>query len=360
MLTPSRGRGGGIERYAETLEWALDRQSVQYQRLDLDQPGVSAHRRLVAQSRALIRDAGEPTRLVVLHRALLPAAALLARDPEVSGISVVCHGSDVWAGRLSPRSQVEYLLMRQSGVRVVAVSSFTSGALSRRCPTSVLPPGLSEQWFDTLVNASAQLREPRLDIHLVTAFRMSDWRQKGLPELLEAVAALGRADVLLTVCGTGEPPPDLQRLVRRYGWCTLRSGLDDAGLAHELADADLFVLATRTKCGRRPSGEGFGLVLLEAQVAGTPVVGPAFGGSHDAFVDRHTGLAPADETAGALAAALAEMLRDRARLELMGKNAAEWARNCFLPQRYATWAVARLLPEIDDIPPGHYEIGDGN
>jgi phosphatidyl-myo-inositol dimannoside synthase len=343
MLTPSRGRGGGIERYAETLEWAFGCQGVEYQRLDLSGPGACAHARLVARSRSVLRERGEPTRLVILHRALLPAAALLARDPVVSGVSVVCHGSDVWAGRLGPRSHVESRLMRRPGVRVIAVSSFTSGALSRSCRASVLPPGLSEQWFSTLVQASSQPREPRPGAHLVTAFRLPDWRPKGLPQLLEAIATLGREDVRVTVCGTGEPSSDLRQLVARYRWCVLLPGLDDACLARELADADLFVLATRTRCGRRPSGEGFGLVLLEAQVAGTPVVGPAFGGSHEAFVDRVTGLAPADETAGALADVLADLLRDRAQLQRMGKQAAEWATSYFLPQRYAARVAARLL-----------------
>jgi phosphatidylinositol alpha-1,6-mannosyltransferase len=343
MLTPSLNLGGGIERYAETLEWAFDRQGVEYERVDLSRSGVSAHTALLAQSRAVLQMSAEPTRLVLMHRALLPVAALLARDPVVSGTSLVCHGSEVWAGRFRPRSHVEGLLMRHSGVRVVTVSSFTSGALSRSCRASVLTPGLSEEWFSTLVDASARPREPRADIGLVTAFRLADWRQKGLPQLLEAVATLGRGDVRVTVCGTGEPPSDLRRLVGQYRLCTLRPRLDDAGLAHELADADLFVLATRTKCGHRPSGEGFGLVLLEAQVAGTPVVAPAYGGSHDAFVDRVTGFASADETAGALAALLGDLLRDRARLELMGKYAADWARSYFQPQLYSARAVARLL-----------------
>jgi len=343
MLTPSRGRGGGIERYAETLEWAFGLQCVECRRIDLSQSGISAHARLLAQSRAVLQESDEPTRLVLLHRALLPAAALLARHPAVSGISVVCHGSDVWAGRLRPRTRVESLLMRQSGVRVMAVSSFTSGALSRSCQASILPPGLSEQWFSTLVDASAQPREPRPETHLVTAFRLRDWQQKGLRELLEAVAAVGRGDVRVSVCGTGEPSPDLRQFLGQYPWCRLRPGLDDIGLARILADADLFVLATRTRCGRRPSGEGFGLALLEAQVAGTPVVGPAFGGSHNAFVDGVTGLAPADETSAALGAVLDDLLQDRLRLERMGKHAAEWARSYFLPRQYAARAVARLL-----------------
>ncbi len=343
ILTPSRGRSGGIERYTETLEWAFDCQGVAYRRIDLRRSGVCAHAGLFAQARAALRESGEPTRLVLAHRALLPAAALLARDRAVSGISVICHGRDAWGGRFRARSYAESCLMRQPSVRVIAVSSFTSGAMSRSCQTNILPPGLSERWFSTLADASARPREPRPYTRLVTAFRLVDWRLKGLPQLLAAVARLGRSDVRVSVCGAGEPPSELRRLVGRYSWCTLRAGLDDASLADELADADLFILATRVGSWRAWSGEGFGLVLLEAQVAGTPVVAPAFGGSHDAFVDQVTGLAPADETVGALEAVLVGLLRDRARLEWMGKQAAEWTRSYFLPQQYAARAVARLL-----------------
>ena len=207
LLTPSRGRGGGIERYAETLEWAFASEGVKCQRLDLSQAGLSAHARLVAQARTALHESGEPTRIVAVHRSLVPAARLLARHPAASGISVVCHGNDVWASRLRPRLHVENYLMQQPGVRVMTVSSFTSGALFRRCPTAVLPPGLSQQWFSTLVEASARPRQARPPVRLVTAFRLPDWQQKGLPELLQAVAALGRDDIRVTVCGTGTVPP---------------------------------------------------------------------------------------------------------------------------------------------------------
>ncbi len=343
MLTPSRGLGGGIERYAETIEWAFRRQGVSYQRIDLARPGVSGHTRMLAQSRAVLRESSEPRYLVLLHRTLLPVAALLALHCSVAGTSVVCHGSDVWGRKKHPRMDIENIMMRQPGVRVIAVSSFTSGALCRICQTSVLPPGLSDNWFKTLLAASAQAPDPRPYFQLVTAFRLSDWRTKGLPQLLEAVANLRRGDIRVIVCGTGEPPPDLRQHTSRYSWCTLRPALDDADLARQLADADLFVLATRTACGRLSSGEGFGLVLLEAQVTGTPVLAPAFGGSRDAFVDGVTGRAPRDESVGALSVVLDDLLADRARLERMGRHAAEWSRYQFLPQRYAARAVACLL-----------------
>jgi phosphatidylinositol alpha-1,6-mannosyltransferase len=78
LLSPSRGQGGGIERYVETLEWALAAEGIDCQRLDLSSAGTRAHLRLLARGRALLRKESGPVRLVVAHRALLPVAALLA------------------------------------------------------------------------------------------------------------------------------------------------------------------------------------------------------------------------------------------------------------------------------------------
>jgi phosphatidylinositol alpha-1,6-mannosyltransferase len=345
LLTPSFGLGGGIERYAKTLEWVFAAEDVEYRRIDLHRTDrrsrVSAHARTLAEARKQLQTQSRPTRLVVMHKALLPTALLIAQDRRASGITVVCHGSEIWGARPRTRRGVENYLMRRPDVRVIAVGSFTAGALSSQCTATVLPPGLSLGWFQTLVGASTRTkRDP--GIHLMTAFRLTQWREKGLPELLEAVATLGRPDVHVTVCGSGEPPSDLERLAQEHR-CTLKAGLTDEGLAHEFASADLFVLATRTRCGRNASGEGYGLVLLEAQVAGTPVVGPAYGGSRDAYIDRVTGVAPTDETAGSLAKVLDCLVEDPCRLAQMGKRAAEFSQEKFAPEHYAQLAVARLL-----------------
>jgi phosphatidyl-myo-inositol dimannoside synthase len=343
LLTPSRGRGGGIERYVETLEWALAEEGIGYRRIDLVRPGAVAHGQMFTQAWKHLCSSREPARLILGHPSLLPVAVALSRVRSVRGISVICHGCEAWGTGLRPRRYIERCLMRRPAVRVVAVSNFTSGALFGGATATILPPGLSRDWFDALVQASANESAGGPGITLVTAFRLSDWRDKGLQQILDAVAALDRPDIRLTVCGSGEPPPDLICLVDQYERCALRAGLTDAELARELARADLFVLATRTRRGRQPYGEGFGLVLLEAQVAGTPVIGPAYGGSHEAFVDRVTGVAPVDESAEALARVLDELIRDPGGLAQMSRRASEWARACFAPEDYAPRVVGRLL-----------------
>jgi phosphatidyl-myo-inositol dimannoside synthase len=349
LLAPSRGLGGGIERYAATIESAFADQGVSHQRLDLSRPGPAGHLAMLAEARAALAAVGgdHPARLVLAHRALLPVATVLARQRMVGGISVICHGSDVWGQRSGPRWRAESWLMRRRNVRIVAVSSFTAGALfpgalGRSSKATILPPGLSRPWFGELAAAAAD-KAPRPGLELTTAFRLDDWRDKGLPQLTAAVGALARTDVRLTVCGSGEPPPQLTAHVSRFPWCRLRPGLPDRALAAQLAGSDLVILATRTRSGRHASGEGFGLVLLEAQVAGTAVIGPAHGGSPGAYLDGVTGATPRDESVEALAQVLDSVLSEPARLAEMGMRGAAWAQASFAPDRYAALAVNRLL-----------------
>lgn len=343
LLAPSRGRGGGIERYVTAVEWALAAQHVEHCRIDLSGSGAVAQVRLLAQARARLRVGAAVSRIVVAHRALLPAAWVLASEARGCGISLICHGNEIWGPQLGVRRQVERHLMRRSRVRVVAVSSFTAGAVRCGRPATILHPGISQAWFDTLLRASAAAGPRRPGINLITAFRLEDWRSKGLPQLLGAVAGLGCGNVHVTVCGSGKPSAELRQFIEGHERCTLLTNLTDEELACQLATADLFILATRTKRGSRPSGEGFGFVLLEAQITGTPVIGPAFGGSHDAFIDRVTGFAPEDETTESLARVLGEALEDPSRLARMGARAAEWARESFAPESYPAHVLARLL-----------------
>lgn len=344
ILAPSHGLGGGIERYLETVESAFGSRGVVSRRIDLEQPGLRGHLKMLRAGRAMLSKTADPTRVVVGHRALLPVATLLTRQAGVRGISLVCHGSEVWTSRWQLRRIVERWLMAHTpGVRVVAVSSFTAGSLAGDCRATVLSPGLSAKWFDALVDAAQARRDTTPGVKLVTAFRLASWREKGLAQLVSAIEALNRADILLTVCGNGEAPADLCRFLASRQWCVLRPGVSDRELAAELAAADLFALATRTRSGRGASGEGFGMVLIEAQVAGTPVVVPAYGGSSDAYIAGVTGIAPTEESVVALSGSLREMLADRHRLAWMGERASEWARETFAPERYADLACRRLL-----------------
>ncbi len=342
LLTPSRGLGGGIERYVATLEWVMRSRGLSYRRMDLKGSGPRAHAQLLFGARDFLRADSSRTRLILAHRTLLPLGMILLRQGCVEGISVVLHGSEVWGRRHGLRRLFESRAMRHTDVRPIAVSNYTSGALSHLCNATVVPPGLSDDWYQELVAARRRhYNGSRREI--VTAFRLSAWREKGLLEIIQAVAMLRRPGLELVVCGSGEAPAELEELLSRYSFCRLRAALSDSELAMQLASAKVFVLATRTRRGRRGCGEGYGMVLQEAQLAGSPVVGPAYGGSHEAFIEGVTGLAPADERAATLANVLENLLDDTKRLDEMAKDAAEWAYEMFAPARYSDLVLSRLL-----------------
>jgi glycosyltransferase involved in cell wall biosynthesis len=342
LLAPSRGLGGGIERFVATVEAAFQREGVSYRRMDLLGPGNgSGLRNKVAFARrvvAAVRASRQPVRLVVAHPNLLPLVRLVSRLGAFRGATVLLYGIDIWGRRVRGGR-----IMRRRDVRVVTISGFSSGALLRTCRATVLHPGLTAQWYDTLVAAGERIRPAADTVELVTAFRLADWRAKGLPTVLDAIALLDDDRVRLTVCGSGAVPADLRAAVTRHPWCRIVADLGDEALAERLAAADVFVLATRTRTGRAAYGEGFGLVLLEAQVAGTPVVAPAYGGCGDAYQPGLTGLAPVDESPAALAAVLRRMLADERLRAAMGAAAASWARARFDLDRYARQVVDTLL-----------------
>lgn len=340
LLSPSTGLGGGIERYVSTLECAFDNHGVEAERLDLlDGTRSATPRRKIEFLRAARRALGqfdEPTAVVMAHRDLLPLCPFLERVPSYAGTSVILHGTDAWTSRRSYRTR----LLARPRVRAVAVSNFTAGSLVTRSPASILPPGLSHEWFGRLASAQPT-RTGRLDV--LTVFRLDDWRDKGVPTLLTALRQVDDPRLHLTVCGSLPLPDDLQEVIRREPRTELLVAPSDSELAERFASAFAFVLATRTRPGSSASGEGFGMVLLEAQVAGVPVIAPAHGGGGDAFQEGLTGLSPRDESAGALAHQLRRLLDEPGLRDGLAARARDWSRSRFDPDAHARRVIEVLL-----------------
>ena len=93
--------------------------------------------------------------------------------------------------------------------------------------------------------------------------------RKGLPVLLEAFESTP-GDLRLWVAGEGENTPELRRRHpdRRIEWL---GRIDDTERERRMAGADVF-------CAPSLGGESFGIILLEAMAAGTPVVASAIPG----------------------------------------------------------------------------------
>jgi glycosyltransferase involved in cell wall biosynthesis len=209
----------------------------------------------------------------------------------------------------------------------------------------VLRPGIATSWRATLLAVGSRRPAPGPVPTLLSVFRLNsrDWEGKGLRELLSALPVVREriGPVRLVVAGSGPASDEVHRLVDLDEAVELVESPDDAALARLYATADLFVLCTRTRPPR--SGEGYGIVLVEAQLAGCPVVGPVSGGAHDAYLDGVTGATPADESPAALAAVLVDLLADPARLARMRRQAAEWARLATEPEEHLRLLFSTVL-----------------
>ena len=344
-VAPSSGLGGGIERLVDAASEYLRSGGAAVDRVDLLTPAVrpslTVKIRFVARLYRSARRQGQPFVVLVMHPALTCVAWWATRCRLRSHLVVVFFGVDAWGRRPLGLQQV----LRRPRVRVVTISGFTAGALLRMAPAKVLAPGLGRHWYEQLVAARQHLAvRTEAELNVLSTFRLEAWAEKGLVELIGALDDLRQHWPLrLHVAGAGRVEPALEALLARHPWVSLHRDLADTDLARLYARADVFVLATRTRAGREAQGEGFGIVLVEAQLAGTPVVAPAFGGSGDAFLPGVTGLSPVDESVGALRSVLRQLLEDVSLRREMGAAAAAWAQARFDPDVHAAQHVQILL-----------------
>ncbi|MCC7007985.1 MAG: glycosyltransferase [Acidobacteria bacterium] len=137
---------------------------------------------------------------------------------------------------------------------------------------------------------------------------------KGQAHLVSAAAEVVRAhpDTRFLIVGEGELREPLERRIRELGLerHVLLTGFrpDAIGL---MKSFDVFAMSSIT--------EGLGSAILEAMACGRAVVATTAGGIPEAVVDRETGLLVPPRHDAEMAAALLEVLRDRALRDRLGR-----------------------------------------
>jgi phosphatidyl-myo-inositol dimannoside synthase len=252
-----------------------------------------------------------------------------------------------WAQRASPRAKI---VVMTHGVEVwKPLASFRRRALLRA--NLVLAPsrdtvrkvvdvqGVGPEkvyrlaWplsasFLRMANAPTSLPVPASFPHagfvILTVGRWaSSERYKGADELIRAIPQLQAAfpGLQLVAVGGGDDLPRLRDLA---------SGLGVAARVHfleKLSREEVAACYSRAGLFALPStGEGFGLVYLEAMAFSKAVVGVACGGTTDVVEDGVNGLLVPPHDAGALAHALGRLLRDEPLCTQLGERGAEIVR----------------------------------
>ena len=205
------------------------------------------------------------------------------------------------------------------------VSRYTAGLLHERgVPpgrTHVVPNGTDPDCFrphdDTSLRQRLGLADRSL---LLTVGRLV--RRKGIDTVLRALPTIIQTcpDVAYVIAGTGPDRARLEQLATRIGireHVRFVGEVDHDRLPLYYSAADLFVMPARQD---PPDVEGFGLVFLEANACGTPVIGARTGGIPDAVQDGETGLLIPPDAPDALAEATLHVLTDPDLAETLGRQ----------------------------------------
>lgn len=214
----------------------------------------------------------------------------------------------------------------------------------------VLHPGVdTERFLPAPRDPAARERLGWMDRTVVlTVGRLQ--KRKGHDQMIRALHAVRRSipNVLYAIVGDGEERAYLGDLAASEGLSDrvqFLGEVDDHGLVRCYQQCDLFALPNR-QVGQ--DIEGFGMVLVEAQACGKPVLAGASGGTAETMRLGESGLVVDCEGPDRLAQTVIELLRDSDRLVRMGEAGRQW-----VVERFDWSVLARQADRLfggEDVP----------
>jgi D-inositol-3-phosphate glycosyltransferase len=257
----------------------------------------------------------------------LHAGGVLEPESRIDGEQAIVAGAD--------------RLIANTSTEAAELESLYAAAAEK---VDIVAPGVDLDTFNTLDRSASRegLQFPADVFHVVFAGRIQ--KLKGPHLLVEAAADLRarRPDIPLQVSiigsGSGAEALELQPLINRLELqevVRLYPPVLPGQLAHWLRAADVVAMPSYS--------ESFGLVALEAQACGTPVLAANVGGLPQAISDGRTGILVNGHGAALWSAALEALHDDDGMRRTLGTNAAVhalafgWQRTAlFTAQSYRT------------------------
>lgn len=310
LATDAYGAGGGIAQYNRDLFQALAQSDHVDELVILPRNGQASTQAIPAKARQLqahpgkvaftfqalraMRQHGPFDVIFCGHLFMAPLAALISK---LTGAPVwlQIHGIEAW--------QRPSLLQHWAAERaqlVTAVSRhtrrlFLTWASCTPEKVRVLPNTVDERFMP---GPKPETLLARYGLHgkkvLLTVSRLAAAeRYKGHDRVIRALAELSEShpDIVYVVAGDGDDRPRLEQLARELGVAErvrFIGYVQESELPDLYRAADVFIMPS--------TGEGFGIVFLQALASGVPAIGGDSDGSRDPLQDGLTGelVAPTD------------------------------------------------------------------
>jgi phosphatidyl-myo-inositol dimannoside synthase len=197
---------------------------------------------------------------------------------------------------------------------IITVSSFTRDRFGERYrgaagKSAIIPPGVSERFFATRIG-----RHPCSNLLTVTRLDASD----RIKNVHNVITALGRLKdsydfnyQIVSGTVTGGYKTELEGMIRDFGLSgrvSIVGRKTDEELLDLYHETGLFILVSYSEA---KNFEGFGIVFLEANACGVPVLTSRDGGMRDYVVDGENGILVETHDAKGIEAALVRYFEGR-------------------------------------------------
>jgi glycosyltransferase involved in cell wall biosynthesis len=277
-----------------------------------------------------------PQLVLSAHIVVSPAAAIIRRALRIPVVQYL------YAKEIGARPGLARFAVRNADA-LIAISRYTHdlalGVGADPGRMALIPPGVDLPESHGVEDPPEADGRPRL----VTVARLED-RYKG-HDVIARSLPLVRArvpEVEWVVVGDGPLRTHLEQLVRANGVAdSVRfvGSVSDAERDRWLRSADVFAMPSRLPA-RGLAGEGFGIVYLEANARGVPVVAGGVAGALDAVVDGETGLLVDADDHFSVAEAVSALLLDRDWAKAIGEAGVGHS------QRFAWPAIAERVERL--------------
>lgn len=220
--------------------------------------------------------------------------AALAVLGGMKNIYVLAHGTELLAGASRFRKYLWHPLYAKwvlgKATKVIANSHYTQDLVNSINPdanTIALPLGVNPNFFKPIPSKKEKGKLKLCTVSRILQFKGHDFILK----TLENLPKIYREKIEWHIAGTGSYLQELKQLAQTSAIAKqviFHGFVPDKDLPKFYNQHDLFILATREQ-PNSTSVEGFGLVFLEAQACGLPVIGTRTGGIPDAIDENQGG-----------------------------------------------------------------------
>lgn len=232
----------------------------------------------------------------IAHAALAPLGWLAARRSGAR-LGMTLHGSEVWqrgrASREWAMSRADLLMP----VSRVTMERYLAARGEHDRAFAILPGAVDVTIFTPGPKSPALLDRYGISGRkvLLTVSRIGlDWREKGFARLFRQLPKLVERwpDLVYVIAGDGSERGPVEAMIHASGLAKhviITGYVAQSELADHYRMADAFILPS--------SGEGLGIVLLEAQACGIPAIASLLDGGREAVVGMGRAVDPEDADA---------------------------------------------------------------